>query len=450
MDLSFNKFSGIIPVSYLRLPNLNILDLGHNSFSGSLQTPNPGATSSFILSSNFLSGSIPSLEFVPAYVVRLDNNSFGGSIPTRLSKSLTYLFLQSNQLKGSFPNLSNYTSFSVVDVSNNLLDGELRASNVPTLTSLILRGNRLKGPLPSGPFPVANVDLSYNFYEGPIPSTFFGYPCSGNGCGKRRGFVDVSHNMISGPVPGSEYFQNMSGPVNLSYNMLSGFIPSNLGAISNDLYLSSNNIIGPLPSTFSQFLGQRLYLDNNQLNGSIPQNLMLNVNNSFLDLSGNSFSKACPDFFNRTNRFLYVNVSHNQLVGRLPASLSSIPNALTVGVKADLSFNFFMGRGTTYIKVGSGTLFLQNNYLSGLVPAPNASSFVDLSFNCLSLNRNCTNCILKPTRQASQCSTFCNAQSLKGACSDKGTCTFVSPNVAKCYCFTGYEPTSDGKNCVLK
>ncbi|MED6197982.1 hypothetical protein PIB30_061864 [Stylosanthes scabra] len=64
--LSRNKLSGQIPVMIGRLPALNVLDLSENQFSGQIPSL-PSTLSNFNLSSNHLTGRIPSDFENPAY-----------------------------------------------------------------------------------------------------------------------------------------------------------------------------------------------------------------------------------------------------------------------------------------------------------------------------------------------------------------------------------------------
>ncbi|MED6194966.1 hypothetical protein PIB30_033579 [Stylosanthes scabra] len=71
--LSRNKLSGQIPVMIGRLPALNVLDLSENQFSGQIPSL-PSTLSNFNLSSNHLTGRIPSDFENPAYATCfLDN-----------------------------------------------------------------------------------------------------------------------------------------------------------------------------------------------------------------------------------------------------------------------------------------------------------------------------------------------------------------------------------------
>jgi hypothetical protein len=86
------------------------------------------------LQSNHLSGDIPSSFGKKLQFLRLGNNNLSGTIPTSLASmpNLYTLDLSSNLLSGSIPSLVSLTSLHELFLSNNLLTGP-----VPKLSSSI-------------------------------------------------------------------------------------------------------------------------------------------------------------------------------------------------------------------------------------------------------------------------------------------------------------------------
>ncbi|XP_072991163.1 probable LRR receptor-like serine/threonine-protein kinase At2g16250 [Typha latifolia] len=168
LDLSFNLLSGPIPVALGTLPNLKTLLLSNNSLSGSVP-PQLGDLKSLVLldlSSNSLSGIVPddlgTLRNLQS--LNLASNILSSTLSTSLFSALfnlQFLNLRRNNFSGAIPvSLWSLPELRVLDVSENRLTGSLPGI-VPT----------------SGIAITANVtdtvlDLSKNFYYGPIPSGF--------------------------------------------------------------------------------------------------------------------------------------------------------------------------------------------------------------------------------------------------------------------------------------
>ena len=106
------------------------------------------------------------VDGTPARVMSLDlsSNRLSGSIPSELGSlsKLTYLSLHDNELSGSIPSelgsLSNLTSLYL---SGNELSGPIPSSlgNLSNLTSLHLSGNQLSGCVPAALRDVASNDF---------------------------------------------------------------------------------------------------------------------------------------------------------------------------------------------------------------------------------------------------------------------------------------------------
>ncbi|XP_061341721.1 probable LRR receptor-like serine/threonine-protein kinase At3g47570 [Gastrolobium bilobum] len=138
LKISRNNLRGTIPLEVFSLSSLtNLLDLSHNSLSGSLPDEVGQLQNIDILdvSENQLYGNIPgtigdcsSLEYL-----YLQGNSFHGIIPSSLAsiKGLRHLDLSRNHLSGSIPDiLQNISFLEYLNVSFNMLDGEVPTEGV--------------------------------------------------------------------------------------------------------------------------------------------------------------------------------------------------------------------------------------------------------------------------------------------------------------------------------
>ena len=156
----------------------------------------------------------------------------------------------------------------------------------------------------------------------------------------------------------------------LDGNQLSGSIPSELGNLANlrTLSLSNNRLSGSIPSELGDLanLGV-LWLDGNELSGSIPSELGNLANLRTLWLSGNQLSGSIPsELGNLTNLgTLYLN--GNQLSGSILSQLGDLANLEYLVLSANqLSGSIPSELGSLSNLV---TLRLSGNQLSGSIPS---------------------------------------------------------------------------------
>ncbi|KAG0526785.1 hypothetical protein BDA96_06G176100 [Sorghum bicolor] len=133
-------------------------------------------------------GSLRSLQ-----TLMLDHNTFVGSIPKDIGmlKNLIELNLSSNQLAGPIPSeIGDMAKITKIDLHANRLDGTIppELGKLGSLLELRLSNNSLTGTIPASNdsdmgsvnsndqiglcqlSPLTNIDLSYNFLVGDVPS----------------------------------------------------------------------------------------------------------------------------------------------------------------------------------------------------------------------------------------------------------------------------------------
>ncbi len=113
----------------------------------------------------------------------------------------------------------------------------------------------------------------------------------------------------------------------LNGNQLSGSIPPELGNLSNldDLFLYDNLLSGRIPPELGNLASlSYLYLNDNQLSGSIPQELGNLGGLQRLLLAGNQLSGTIPAQLGSLNSLRYTYLEDNQLSGPLPAELTDL------------------------------------------------------------------------------------------------------------------------------
>ena len=204
-----------------------------------------------------LQGTIPEQianQWQSLYVLDLSDNALEGSIPPSIwtLPKLRFAYLHENRFVGTIPAslsaLYSLTASPVVStdlkklwLGNNSLSGEIPvwwAEELPALEQLSVGNNSFTGPLPS------NWSFATNL-----------------------GFVDASWNQLTGSVPYSLlYGVPTLRMLYLDYNELSGGL-----VVSAETELQNELGLDFTVSVRSFSLMERLWLQNNQLTGTVPR-----------------------------------------------------------------------------------------------------------------------------------------------------------------------------------
>ncbi|KAI9108216.1 hypothetical protein K1719_020699 [Acacia pycnantha] len=276
LDLSGNSIHGAIPISLGNLSSLNHLDLSGNSIHGAIPISlgNLSSLNYLDLSRNSIQGVIPislgnlsSLNHLSLY-----DNSIHGAIPISLGNlfSLNYLDLSLNKIGGNpFDVVQSLSALQSLDISDNLFEGEVTEDHLANFTKLYsfsASTNKLilKVGLNWNP-PFQNLQYldmtSWNL--GPhFPSWMKSL--------KRLEELFISNTNIFDSIPtwvwdASPYARVFDFSNNNIHGDLSHTIKNPINVSS--IYLSSNNLSGPLPHISPNVF--HLDLSNNSFSGSL-------------------------------------------------------------------------------------------------------------------------------------------------------------------------------------
>ncbi|XP_059069737.1 receptor-like protein EIX1 isoform X1 [Cryptomeria japonica] len=344
-------------------PDLQYLNLSRNHLEGALFSISSSEMSLIILdvSSNSLSGNIPSNWCSSVEQLQLNDNLFSGNIPSSLGEMFNYylLNLANNNLTGVIPmSLFKYPSLTVLNLGNNSLEGGLphEFNELTYLYSLVVRNDKLNGSL----FPsIADcsqlqvLDAGENFFGGEISKLIENLSKLGVLVMKDNNFIGsipleigklkslqillLSSNHISGSIPHTivsmEAMVNTSQDgfiLSASYNVYyrDGLVMNLKGTVRSFSYilstltvidLSNNELEGELVSDFGNLKGLRLLnLSMNNFNETIPNSLGEMSQLESLDLSKNYFSGRIPVELESLNFLGSLNLSNNNLSGSIP------------------------------------------------------------------------------------------------------------------------------------
>ncbi|XP_031104043.1 LRR receptor-like serine/threonine-protein kinase HSL2 [Ipomoea triloba] len=357
INLGGLEVSGEFPADFCRISTLRRLNLSDNYFGGEINADSFSLCShlEFLdISSNILVGELPELrrEFSNLTTFDLQANNFSGEIPAgffRMPK-LRELYLVNNLFNGSVPeSLSNLTELTHLVIAYNPFKPSPLPPSIGRLKKLqflFAREANLMGAIPDSIGRLVNLrilDLSLNALSGKIPETIGGL--------KSAEEILLFGNQLLGELP--DAFSNLTSLAffDASQNMLTGRIPESLARLHLELlHLNDNDLEGEIPESLS--LNPKLSdlkLFNNRLSGKLPENLGMNSELMDFDVSGNNlegplppnlcskkmlrnlilfnnrFSGSIPEPYGECSSMRYVRIQNNELSGKLPIGFWSFP-----------------------------------------------------------------------------------------------------------------------------
>ncbi|EEC82277.1 hypothetical protein OsI_26501 [Oryza sativa Indica Group] len=153
--------------------------------------------------------------------------------------------------------------------------------------------------------------------------------------------------------------------ITLNAANLGGQLGNTLGNFTSliTLDLSNNNIGGTIPDNLPITL-QRFFLSGNQLSGSIPSTLSTLTLLTGLSLNNNHLSGEIPDAFSTLTGLANLDFSSNNLTGPLPPSMGN----LTALTSLHIQNNQIIGLLNVLQDLPLQDLNIENNLFSGPVP----------------------------------------------------------------------------------
>nr|XP_043615457.1 probable LRR receptor-like serine/threonine-protein kinase At4g36180 [Erigeron canadensis] len=372
--LQYNSLSGTIPDNISSLNGLVILNVAGNNISGHVPYNLPVSLRYFDVSSNSLSGELPSDNFLQEIqVLNFSYNRFTGAIPEKYGalQNLQFLWLDNNNLQGTLPSaLANCTALVHFSADGNAIGGVIPSGigSLPKLEVISLAHNNLTGMIPDSIFcsdkpanNIRNVRLGFNAFTGLVKPD--------RNCDSVLEVVDVQNNQIEGKFP--LWLSNVSTltDLDLSGNHFSGRIPSEIGNLKRleELKLANNSLTGLFPSEIMQISNLKvLNLEGNLFTGEIPKFLSELKGLKMLYLGGNRFNGSIPSSFSGLVELETLSLRDNSLAGSLPEEIMSMSNLTML----DLEGNRFSGEIPVTIGnlKGLSVLNLSGNVFSGKIP----------------------------------------------------------------------------------
>ncbi|XP_073126336.1 receptor-like protein EIX1 [Henckelia pumila] len=404
LNLSYCSLIGKVPVQLGNLTNLRTLDLGNNyglmirnldwlSNLSSLSHLDFGGSSftdglrTIVLKKILIINSLKEL-YLQGCTFPNDTSSFVDIYVNSTFASLFVLDLSATSLTSS--NFHNWlfsitTSLFSLDLSFNDLDGSIPdefGQKLVFLENLDLSNNGFEGGIPKSLWNLKNLkvlDLSWNKLTESLPDFV--------GTMVQLEILDLSYNRITGSVPESFWQASKLRVLRASFNSLEGTIfESHLSKLHDlkTLDLTSNSLVLNFTTVwYPPFQLEFLMLASCKMGPRFPTWVLTQSKISQLDLSCANISDELPEWFwDSLPSLEFLNLSHNQIGGRLP----DLSSKLFGHPYIDLSFNEFSGL-IPPIHSNTTGLYLSNNKFFGTISFLCKSNFEDLSLLDLSNNQ---------------------------------------------------------------
>lgn len=425
LSLYQNFLTGTLPASINSMTNLKHLDLSIQELGGPL--PDFAGISQLkelLLKGNGFNGTISSTflasvrNISDVVTVNLESNQISGSLPAELGlfKNMN-LFLSGNRIS-SIPQVLCNTSWNEGNVQKFGCDGILCAKGsfnsygraTGTRSCSKCNSSEWLGATYCGAAVKNESDIliklfkdtngfawvdSNGWFEDLDICAWSGISCLG---GSVRS-IKLANNNLDGTISGSIWdlqsleeldlngngvqvaFEGIKSASSLRILQISEANLTSLIGIGGatalvELYLSSNEIKGPLPSElFGLTTLKKLYLNGNEISGSLPTLIGSLSSLEELYLFQNKLSGVIPTEIGSLQSARVLSIGENQFNGTIPIQLSRMPNLEILSIEgqagqhpSDISSTFGLGSAATYQQLPSFTFLpnLRELYLGSL------------------------------------------------------------------------------------
>ncbi|KAF2287073.1 hypothetical protein GH714_037989 [Hevea brasiliensis] len=134
-------------------------------------------------------------------------------------------------------------------------------------------------------------------------------------------------NFLTGTIPASIGNLTALPILYIQRNQLSGSLPQELGMLKfvTEIFFSENSLTGIIPISIGNLTNLwALYLDRNQLSGSIPQEIGMLRSLTELALSHNNLTGPIPTSIGNLTTLSYLYLTDNQLSNSLPREIGKL------------------------------------------------------------------------------------------------------------------------------
>ncbi|XP_064962422.1 receptor-like protein EIX2 [Musa acuminata AAA Group] len=327
--LGQNQLNETIPESVGWLSQLVTLDLEHNNLEGVMSEAHFGNLTELkylTLSSNSLALKFKSNWLPPFQLesLRMDSCKQGHEFPAWLQSqiNISKIVMSNASINDAMPNWfwSLISTAEYVSVSGNQISGHVpNLLHLNNLDWLDLSSNYFEGPLPYFPLGLEILDLSNNSFSGTL-DIIINMPY--------LTYLSLSKNNLSGQIPFSVCQLQALQVLDLSKNTLSGVLPNCWNNSSSIVVMdfSSKNISGVIPKSICSIASlQSLHLNNNSLYEELPLSLKDCTKLVILDAGHNDLKGEIPTWIGESLTSLrFLNLRSNMLDGDIPPNLSKL------------------------------------------------------------------------------------------------------------------------------
>ena len=352
-------------------------------------------------------------------ILDLSHNSVSGTIPTEVGKLrlLNYLQLGDNRLSGTIPSevrsigshvKRDSVAYAMEDLDCGDSEPEANPSNTRSTVQAPCKyvGARLIGP--------TVFDVGHNQLNGTVPTTMgelvnlkaldisHNSELGGKCCTEESSFFDRLFYDYPTAIPTEIGSLKKLQALRMHNSNFLRYLPTELGSLRSLVWLeasgngsipNSNQISGTIPKQLGRLTNiLRIVAQDNQLSGTIPPQIRDMSALVHVELQDNKLSGSIPDAYGGMTRLSYWDTFANKLTGDLPPSVFELKELTALYIQnehSDAIRNYYCrerieqsvnGRKHNYAELGSVHSYYANPHHSICVnPFDVAGAFDRLS-----------------------------------------------------------------------